>query len=81
MKTAMEIASGFPRGQHQSRAKHLVACAKSEAMLQAADEIEKLLQSDGIRMILEGDHTTPFHAVIESWVRTTRETAQEEEKE
>ena len=71
LKTAEEIASGFPRGGHRVRAQHLVKCAKDEATLQAVREVEMLLEMN------PGDPRT----VLEAWVKVTRETAEKEENE
>ena len=72
MKTAMEIADGFPRGGHRVRAQNLVKTAKTEGFLEAADEIEKLLVKDDPAFIVGS---------VQSWVRAVREIAEKEEKE
>ena len=71
MKTAMEVADGFPRGGHRVRAQNLVKTATTEGFLQAADEIEKLLIKDDPAFIVGS---------IQSWVRAVREIAGKEEE-
>jgi hypothetical protein len=76
--TAEGMANGFPRGESQRRAQNLVVLAKKEAALQAAAEVEKLLQMDAVRIANEFDRHTEFHSIMEAWVKATRETAEEE---
>jgi hypothetical protein len=73
MKTAMEVADGFPRGQHRVRAQNMVLRAHDEGMLTAADEIEKLIITH---------HEDPGMAVtaVRAWVRAVREIAEKEEE-
>jgi hypothetical protein len=75
MKTAMEIADGFDRGRHRNRAQHLVTHAKTEAGLEIADEIEKLLYA----YEQGGYGDLPVQSVLKSWINATREAAGKEE--
>jgi hypothetical protein len=64
MKTAEEMALGFPHGQIK-RAQNTVKRAKAETFLQAADEVEKLLTEESL-------------AAIAAWVAAVRMIAMEE---
>lgn len=67
VKTAREMALGFPAGSHRARALNAVRASHREGKLEAAGEISQLLAAHA------ADGDIPLAAVIGSWIRVTEE--------
>lgn len=76
VKTAMEIADGFPRGGHRVRAQNLVKCARNETVSDMLGELEKIIRVDE----QGGYGELPLRSVLKSWINATRETAAKEQE-
>lgn len=63
--TAQGIVDGYRKGQEKNRAQHAVNLARTEAFLQAADEVGKLLREESL-------------PAIAAWVKAIRVIAEEE---